>query len=254
MSTTFPLAKRIAATAFAFRGYNVVNLGRTPELLEHSVYGPILARHLEDASELAGDVLGREVDLVARVRARQETVNLDTYGEDLALIVAIGLAHVSLLKEFFGVTIAKARMMFGYSLGEITALIAGGVYSMKDLLGVLLTLSDDAVALARDVSLGVLFSRGSALDLPRCSACVCKSISLARVLSTFLLSCRPTVSCSWAKKTRWSASSNRCARRLPARCSCEKSPPAGCRCIPSSPANEHSPIAPRRFWRQSRAA
>jgi hypothetical protein len=30
----------IRATAFAFRGYNVTNLGRTPELLAHPSYGP----------------------------------------------------------------------------------------------------------------------------------------------------------------------------------------------------------------------
>ena len=31
--------------AFAFRGYNVTNLGRTPELLEHPAYGPIVEKH-----------------------------------------------------------------------------------------------------------------------------------------------------------------------------------------------------------------
>ena len=58
----------------------------------------------------------------------------------------------------------KSRLAFGYSLGEVAALIAGGVFHMNDLLRVPLALADDAVALAADVNLGVLFSRGITLD------------------------------------------------------------------------------------------
>jgi len=55
-------------------------------------------------------------------------------------------------------------MAFGYSLGEATALIAAGLFSLKDLLRVPVALADDCVDLARDVTMGVLFSRGPALD------------------------------------------------------------------------------------------
>lgn len=32
---TFPLKDRLIAAGFALRGYNLTNLGRTPELLAH---------------------------------------------------------------------------------------------------------------------------------------------------------------------------------------------------------------------------
>ena len=42
--------KRLDATAFAFRGYNVTNLGRTDELLAHRIYGPLVEAHLREAA------------------------------------------------------------------------------------------------------------------------------------------------------------------------------------------------------------
>ena len=56
-------------------------------------------------------------------------------------------------------------MTFGYSLGEISALCASGVFTMSDALKIPLTLVDDCVALADGVTLGVLFSRGAILPL-----------------------------------------------------------------------------------------
>jgi len=164
MTHTYPLAKRIGSTAFAFRGYDLTNLGRTPELLVHSVYGPMVETVLVEASKLCSDIFHRRVDLFARVRDGRETVNLDDYGEDVALIVAAEMAQVKILQEVFDTPVTKCRLAFGYSLGEVAALIAGGVFHMNDLLRVPLALADDAVALAEDVSLGVLFSRGVALD------------------------------------------------------------------------------------------
>ena len=61
------LKKRISTAAIAFRGYDVTNLGRGPELLEHPVYGPIVRATLDSASALCSDVLGKKVDLAARV-------------------------------------------------------------------------------------------------------------------------------------------------------------------------------------------
>src|SRR5438309_1483599 len=79
---------------------------------------------------------GRPVDLVARVRDRRETTGLAGFAEDVALIVAVEVAQVRLLGEFFGIPFAGARLAFGYSLGEAAALIAAGVYEMRDLLPV----------------------------------------------------------------------------------------------------------------------
>ena len=94
------LTHRLPATALAFRGYNVTNLGRTGELLAHPALGPTVGRHLASASAVASDLLGRRVDLVADVRAERETT-LETYGEALAFILAVEAAQLELLRERF---------------------------------------------------------------------------------------------------------------------------------------------------------
>src|SRR5690606_15004394 len=68
-------------------------------------------------------------------------------------------------REQFGLELAKARLAFGYSLGEVTALVASGVYEMSAVLSPLVALADDAASLAHDVQLGVLFSRRVTLDV-----------------------------------------------------------------------------------------
>lgn len=158
------LKARLRNSAFAFRGYDVANLGRTPELLAHPRYGPVVAGVLEEAAQVATAVLGRPVDLQARVRDRRETDGLTTYAEDLALIVAAEMAQMRLLDQFFGVAIQDAKLAFGYSLGEASALIATDVYQMQHLLRAPLAFADDLVELGRDVRMGVLFTRGLALD------------------------------------------------------------------------------------------
>ncbi len=154
---------RLGTTAFAFRGYNNTNLGRTPELLAHPAYGPILERHLRAASEVCSEAAGRHFDLVGRVRNRHEST-LETFAEDIPLIVAIEQAQIEILRELYGIHYSEARLGLGYSIGEITALVCGGVYEMHDLLRPLLRLADEGAELARDVTMGVVFSRGPALD------------------------------------------------------------------------------------------
>ncbi len=158
------LQERLANAAFVFRGYNVTNLGRTAELLAHRAYAPTVQHFLHEGSKICGDVTGRKVDLVDRVR-RNEEPTLEEYTESVALIVAMEQAHLRLLEEFFGIQYSDARIAYGYSLGEVSALIAGGVMEMQHALKVPLALADDCVALAHDVTLGVLFSRGPAIDI-----------------------------------------------------------------------------------------
>ncbi len=157
------LKSRIKLAAFAFRGYNVTNLGKSPELLAHPRYGPILERRLREASEICAQATKQQVDLVARVRNRVES-SLATYAADIAMIVGVELAHLDILQEHFGVAYTEARLAFGYSLGEVTALVAGGVYSMDSALTPLLVLAEDAAELAHGAQLAVLFSRGPALS------------------------------------------------------------------------------------------
>src|SRR4051794_32228043 len=129
------LQARIANTAFAFRGYNTTNLGRTPELLAHPAYGQTMQRYLQRASEVCAAIVHRPVDLVNIVKNREEP-GLDRYAEAIALIVAADLAQVELLEEFHNVKFRQAKLAYGYSLGELSAVACAGVFSMADVLSV----------------------------------------------------------------------------------------------------------------------
>src|SRR5262245_45880128 len=120
------LVERLPRTVFAFRGYNFENLGRTPEMLAHPVYGPIVADYLQRASHVCWDTVWRHVDLVRRGRERQE-LSIDTYDESIAFIVAIELAQIQIMRDIFGIDYERAPLAMGYSLGELTALICSGV-------------------------------------------------------------------------------------------------------------------------------
>jgi [acyl-carrier-protein] S-malonyltransferase len=157
------LQSRIANTAFAFRGYNTTNLGRTPELLAHPTYGRTMHRYLQRASEVCAAIVGRPVDLVDIVTKREEP-GLDQYAEAISLIMAADLAQVELLEEFHGVRFREAKLAFGYSLGELSAVACAGVLSMADVLSVPVAMSADCAALAHNVTMGVLFSRGPSID------------------------------------------------------------------------------------------
>src|SRR5436853_5848061 len=93
------LQTKIGTSAFAFRGYNITNLGRTPELLAHPAYEPTIRRYLQRGSEICSEIIGRPVDLVEAVAQRRE-FGLDNYAEAVAFIVAADLAQVELLEEF----------------------------------------------------------------------------------------------------------------------------------------------------------
>lgn len=157
------LQELLPTSGFAFRGFDQTNLGKTPELLAHQIYGPTVEKHLLAASAIAADVLGRPVDLVARVRERRETT-LAEYGEAIALIVAVEMAQLELLREFFGIEYRAAPLAIGYSLGEIAALVGADVYPIESVLIPLLALSDDLVSLSDDVRMGIVFSRGPEMD------------------------------------------------------------------------------------------
>ncbi|HEY3392919.1 MAG TPA: hypothetical protein VGK58_09445 [Lacipirellulaceae bacterium] len=161
MPATLPF--RIANTAFAFRGYNITNLGRTAELLAHPAYGPTVRRYLQRCSELCAEVTGRDVDLAGLV-SQQIEPGLDRYAEAVGLIFAAELAQVQLLEDFHGALYREAKLSYGYSLGELTAVACGGVFDWGDVLRVPVTMATDSAALAHNVRMGVLFSRGPAID------------------------------------------------------------------------------------------
>jgi [acyl-carrier-protein] S-malonyltransferase len=157
------LREQLPHAALAFRGYNVTNLGRSRELLEHRLYGPTVEKHLRGLNPVTAETLKRDVDLVRFVREGKER-QMETYGEAWSLIVAMEMAHLELLKVFFNIDYSAAKLSFGYSLGEIAALVAGRVMEAPEAMLVPLALTEDCVALAGDVTLGVLFTRSGELS------------------------------------------------------------------------------------------
>jgi len=158
------LTRRLPLTALAFRGYDLANLGRSQELLADQRYGPTVTRYLTLASQAAAEYLHRSVDLIAVVREGKE-LPLEAYGEAVALVLAMEGAQLEILRLHFDVPHVAARLSFGFSLGELAALVAGGVLEMPYALKAPLTLADDCVALARDVNLGIFFTRSAELPL-----------------------------------------------------------------------------------------
>jgi [acyl-carrier-protein] S-malonyltransferase len=157
------LQRRIDTTAFTFRGYNVRNLGRTPELLAHPAFGPTMERHLRQAGDICSAEIGRSVDLVRRVVERDEP-DLDHYAEAVALVMAVEFAQIELLQSHFGTYYSEAKLAFGYSLGELAALASAGVMEAEHAMRVPISMAADAADLAKNVVMGVLFSRGPAID------------------------------------------------------------------------------------------
>ncbi len=158
------LKDRLSSAVFAFRGYNITNLGRSPEFLAHPMYGAIVRECLRQASVVCSEITGRRINLVDRVRRQRETT-LRTYADAVALVMAMEQAHMLLLAEYFDIEMMDAKFAMGFSLGEITAVALSGVVDLHDAMRVPLSLAQDCAELAADVSLGVLFSRGRALPI-----------------------------------------------------------------------------------------
>lgn len=156
------LATRIGTSAFAFRGYDQANLGRTPEFLDHPVYGPIVRDLLAETSLLASEATGRPIDLVAYVRSGAPS-SPETFPEDASLIVAMELAQIRILEEVFRVPVHRAKLSLGYSIGELSAMVVGGVFRLDEILPVPLALAEDCATLAADTRMGVIFNRGREL-------------------------------------------------------------------------------------------
>jgi [acyl-carrier-protein] S-malonyltransferase len=175
MVTPADLRKRVGTAAFAFRGYDADNLGRSPELLVHPVYSPIVRSTLDSASELCASILGRPADLAARIQAGAPSA-LSTFVEDIAMIVAMELAQLRLLEEVFDVPVRQCRLSFGHSIGELAALVLGGVYDFEPLLLVPLSLAQDCAALTAGTSMGLLSSQRGALE-PDAVQHLCSAIS-----------------------------------------------------------------------------
>jgi [acyl-carrier-protein] S-malonyltransferase len=152
----------IADSALAFRGYNITNLGRTRELLAVPAYAGVLHEELTRFSDICSEYSVTRVDLAALVEAHTEPP-VERYAESVALIVAVEMAHLRLLKEVFNVDHHAAKLSFGYSLGEMVAVCVGGAFKVEELIRVPLAMAADCADLARDVEMGIVFSRKGVL-------------------------------------------------------------------------------------------
>ena len=155
---THDIKTDIADCCFVFRGYNVTNLGRTPELLAHRAYGPTVRRFLEEASEVASEETHTSIDLVTRVKDRTET-SLDSFADAVGLILASEIAQIELLREFHGIDYRHAKLAAGYSLGEIAANVCSGIMPLADAMRIPVALAPDCAELGRDTRMGIVFSR-----------------------------------------------------------------------------------------------
>jgi [acyl-carrier-protein] S-malonyltransferase len=157
------LHQQMPRAAFAFRGYNVTNLGRTPELWHVDAYRPTLERWLHVGSQVCQDAHGLTTDLVARVVGKLEA-DLDHYAEAVAMIMAVELAQIELLSTVHSVEYTDAKLSYGYSLGELTAVAANQMISAAEAMEVPVTLAHDCATLAHNTRMGILFSRTEAID------------------------------------------------------------------------------------------
>jgi len=156
---TAPLTADIAKTALAFRGYNVTNLGRTAELLACDPYHDIVVDELQRFGDICSEYVGRPANLTTIVESAIEP-DLDRYGESIALVVAVEVAQMRLLSEIHGIEASRAQFVFGYSLGELVAISFGGMFAIDEMIRIPLAMAEDSVELAKNITMGVLFSRG----------------------------------------------------------------------------------------------
>lgn len=157
------LRLQLPRAAFAFRGYNTTNLGRTPELWQVDAYRPILQRWLELGSDVCHQAHGQRTDLVARIVGKLEA-DLEHYAEAVAMVMAVELAQLEMLANIHGIEYSRAPLAYGYSLGELTATAANQMVSPAEAMHVPVTLANDCAVLAHDTKMGILFSRTEAID------------------------------------------------------------------------------------------
>lgn len=157
------LAGKLSQTAFAFRGYNVTNLGRTSELLQIDAYRPALEKWLAVGSEVCQQAHVSSTDLAARVVGKLEA-DLQHYAEAVALVMAVEMAQLEVLRDVHGIEYDAAKLAYGYSLGELSAVAANGIIDPALAMSIPVTLAPDSAALAREVRMGIVFSRTESID------------------------------------------------------------------------------------------
>ena len=207
---------RLGTAAFAFRGYNTTNLGRSAELLGHPRLWPgLVERFLREASEVCSEATGRQFDLVGRVRVTSEST-LETFAEDIAADRggragahrdAARSSSTSSMPQPAGAGLQHGR--------DRRPWFAAASIEMHDLLRPLLVPGRRMRGAGRRTStMGVLFSRGPALDFDAVQRLCLEITAEGRGRDRHLgATWRPTRCCCLGKATRSTASSSACPTR-----------------------------------------
>ena len=83
---------------------------------------------------------------------------------------------MQLLEKFFDVPVRQARLSLGHSIGELSAVVLGGLFELEQLLPVPLALAKDCAELTTDTSIGILSTKGDPIEIEEVWH-LCSSIS-----------------------------------------------------------------------------
>ena len=112
----------------------------------------------------------------SRECSTHEPSDLSTFVHDIGTVVGMQIAQIRILEQVFDIPVRQARLSFGHSIGELSALVLGGVYEMEQLLPVPLSLATDCAELTADTTLGILSVHGATLQIEDVEH-LCASIS-----------------------------------------------------------------------------
>ncbi|WP_145248047.1 ACP S-malonyltransferase [Aeoliella mucimassa] len=86
-------------------------------------------------------------------------MGLPEYPEAVAFIMSVELAQLEMLETVHDIRFHDAKLAFGYSLGELTAVAAKRLVGAVDAMTIPVALAWDCASLASDIEMGILFSR-----------------------------------------------------------------------------------------------
>ena len=161
------LSARRPTAALAFRGYNVTNLGRTPELLDHPAYGATMRRYLDRGSEICAEIIRlygplSRADITRPLLNAIQTIELMSKLLWLVAAALVGsVVYLSALERTRDFAVLKA-------VGTSSRALFGGLAVQASLVALAAAIVGIGVAfvLVPNFPLPIEMSRGDYLALP----------------------------------------------------------------------------------------